>query len=103
MCVSNLPATARVNYQDDNDADIVQLYVMATQSDVKSMVVGQAGTDQTIIHPSEFEYLNPRQDCDSVPDPAFNIDDVYMEPTDRDVDATQDIVPRGTWMISMVL
>ena len=33
--IGDLPATARENYEDDDDADIVQLLVMATQSDVK--------------------------------------------------------------------
>ena len=68
---------------------------MATKSDVEPMIVDQAGTDQTILPPSIFEFLNPRQDFDSVSDPAFDIDDVYMELTDLDVDATPDIVPRG--------
>ena len=68
---------------------------MATKSDVEPMIVDQAGTDQTILPPSIFEFLNPRQDFDSVPDPAFDIYDVSMELTDINVDATRDIVSSG--------
>ena len=60
------------------------------------MVVDQAGTDQTISPPSEFEILNPRQNFDSVPDLAFDIYDVVnMKPTDLDLDATRAIVLNG--------
>ena len=41
-------------------------------------------------------FTSPRRDLvNGVLDPAFDIDDVYMEPTDFDVLATQEIVPRG--------
>ena len=101
--IRDLPATARVKLKDDDDADIMQLPVMATQNDVEPMFFDQAGTDQTNSPPSKFDSLNPRQNFDSVLDPDFEIDDVYMESTDLDVDPTRDIVPRGTWVMSMVL
>ena len=35
-----------------------------------------------------------RQDFMHASDPVFDIDDVYMEPTDLDMATNQDIVPR---------
>ena len=48
------PVTALVNYEDDDDVNIVQLPIMFTQSDVEPMVVDQSGIDKTISPPSEF-------------------------------------------------
>jgi hypothetical protein len=84
-----------VNYDDDDDTDVVQLTNISTQSDVEPMMVDQTGTDQVISPPSDFESLTPRQDFVHVPDPAFDIDDVHMEQSDLDVDMTRDIVSRG--------
>ena len=93
--IGDIPATIRVNYDDDDDTDVVQLPAISTQSDVEPMVVDQTGTDQVISPPSDFESLTPRQDFVHVPDPAFDIDDIHMEQSDLDVDTTRAIVSRG--------
>ena len=90
----DIQVTTRVDHDNDDDGDVFQLPITNTQRDVEPMVVDQTGTDQVILPPSEFGSITPRQDFEPVPDPAFDIDDVYMEPTELDVDTTRDIVPR---------
>ena len=43
--IGGLPETTSVNYEDDDDTDIVQLPVVSTQSDVEPMVVDHTGID----------------------------------------------------------
>ena len=59
------------------------------------MAMDQESSDKIISPPSVFEFLGLRQDFLHASDPAFDIDDVFMKPTDLEEDTSQDIVPRG--------
>lgn len=59
------------------------------------MEVDDICNSQIISPPNDFEFLDPRHDHLDTSDPAFDIDDVYMEPTDMDMDMNRDIVPKG--------
>ena len=59
-------------------------------------------TNQTFQLPSKCGFPNPRQDFDNVSDPAFDIDDVYIEPADPDLYATKTLCLGETWTISMI-
>ncbi|CAI5701832.1 unnamed protein product [Peronospora effusa] len=82
-----------MHHDDDDDVNIM-LPVPVTPNGVEPMTVDQTGNDQIVSPLSEFESLTLRQDYMHASDPAFDIDDIYMEPTDLDVDTNHDIVPR---------
>ena len=59
------------------------------------MAMDQESSDKIISPPSVFEFLGLRQDFLHASDPAFDIDDVCMEPIDLDVGTNSNIVPSG--------
>ena len=93
--VGDISVTTCMHHDDDDDAAIVQLPVSSTQSEGEPMAMDQESNDHINSPPSEFDVMGLRQDFMHASDPFFDIDDVYMEPTDLDMETNQDIVPRG--------
>ena len=74
------------HHDNDDDAAIVELPVLSAQSEGEMMAMDQESNEQIISPSSEFEVLGLRQDFFHASDPALDIDDVYMEPTDLNME-----------------
>ena len=94
--VSGQEITQHVHQYDDDDNIQVQLPHESIENEHKPMDVNQIGT-RPISPLREYDSMSISPDIDFCPDPAFEIDDVNMEPVDVnvDVDPAQAIVPRG--------
>ena len=94
--VSGQDITQHVHHHDENDDILVQLPYASTDNGQEPMEVDQIDT-RSISPPSEFDIMCIFPNIALCPDPAFEIDDVSMEPVYLDVDAdtAQAMVPRG--------